>query len=157
MDGLPRAASGPRNDRGRGFRETWLDSKFRECYTRAVQSSEREFRFFWQDSTVFATPEKQNHGREKDSREAARRAEPKGNAKTLRQKDRIRTTLRKVRPPAGAHQRGNRRPRRTAAEGNLSGWDGGKKPTGVFLSLFFSLLKRRDADCHTSDTVTGSQ
>lgn len=43
-------------------------------------------------------------------------AEPKGKAKTLRQKDRIRTGLRKVHAKEDAHQRGNR-----CNTGNLSG------------------------------------
>ena len=41
-------------------------------------------------------------------RERSLHAEPKVNAKTLRQKDRIRTILRRVRRK-GAHQRGNLR------------------------------------------------
>ena len=42
------------------------------------------------------------------TRERPRIAEPKGKAKTLRQKDRIRTGLRKVHAKEDAHQRGNR-------------------------------------------------
>ena len=65
-------------------------------------------------------------------------AEPKGKAKTLRQKDRIRTGLRKVHAKEDAHQRGNR-----CKTGNLSGNDGGRKTKGAFLSLF--LRKNRGA------------
>ena len=43
------------------------------------------------------------------TRERPRIAEPKGKAKTLRQKDRIRTGLRKVHAKEDAHQRGNRK------------------------------------------------
>ena len=43
------------------------------------------------------------------TRERPRLAEPKGKAKTLRQKDRIRTGLRKVHAKEDAHQRGNRK------------------------------------------------
>ena len=50
------------------------------------------------------------------TRERPRTAEPKGKAKTLRQKDRIRTGLRKVHAKEDAHQRGNR-----YKTGNLSG------------------------------------
>ena len=50
------------------------------------------------------------------TRERPRLAEPKGKAKTLRQKDRIRTGLRKVHAKEDAHQRGNR-----CKTGNLSG------------------------------------
>ncbi len=70
-------------------------------------------------------------------REAAQNAEPKGNAKTLRQKDRIRTTLRKVR--ARPHTKGATDRRFPAAEGNLSGKDGGKKTECLFAS--FSLFR----------------
>ena len=59
-------------------------------------------------------------------RERSLHAEPKVNAKTLRQKDRIRTILRRVRRK-GAHQRGNLRKGffYEGTEGNLSGNDGG--------------------------------
>ena len=80
--------------------------------------------------------EKLNQGRWMGPREAANAAEPKGNAKTLRQKDRIRTTLRKVR--ARPHTKGATGSRR-AVKGNLSGKDGGKKTECLFVS--FSLLR----------------
>ena len=67
-------------------------------------------------------------------RERPPRAAPKGNAKTLRQKDRIRTTLRKVR--VSLHTKGATGSLR--AEGNLSGQDGGKRIKGSFC-LFFCL------------------
>ena len=70
-------------------------------------------------------------------------AEPKGKAKTLRQKDRIRTGLRKVRAKEDAHQRGNR-----CKAGNLSGNDGGRKTKGAFLSLFL----RKIVDLSSSQT-----
>ena len=65
-------------------------------------------------------------------RETALDAAPKGNAKTLRQKDRIRTTLRKVR--ARPHTKGATGGR-VAVEGNLSGKDGGKKTKCLFVSF----------------------
>ena len=88
---------------------------------------------------IFRTREK-NESRSEDGSERDRiHAAPKGNAKTLRQKDRSRTTLRKVRYPA-AHQRGNRRPPSTADKGTLSGMDGGRK-TIQGLSAFFVFRK----------------
>ena len=83
---------------------------------------------------VPSAQKKLNHARLNDPREAAL-AEPKGKAKTLRQKDRIRTGLRRVRLHRSdrKHTKGA-----TALEqgGNLSGLDGGRKTSGVFLSIF---------------------
>ena len=77
--------------------------------------------------------EKANMARMNAPRETAS-AEPKGKAKTLRQKDRSRTGLRKVRLQnlTRKHTKGA-----TARQGgNLSGIDGGRKTKGVFLPLF---------------------
>ena len=71
-------------------------------------------------------------------REAAQNAEPKGNAKTLRQKDRIRTTLRKVR--ARPHTKGatdRRCPRRKG----ISRVRTEAKRRSVFLLLFLCFVK----------------
>ena len=71
-------------------------------------------------------------------REAAQNAEPKGNAKTLRQKDRIRTTLRKVR--AFPHTKGatdRRCPRRKG----ISRVRTEAKRRSVFLLLFLCFVK----------------
>ena len=68
-------------------------------------------------------------------------AEPKVNAKTLRQKDRIRTILRRVRRK-GAHQRGNLRKGffYEGTEGNLSGNDGGTASRRFVVRCFYYLL-----------------
>ena len=67
-------------------------------------------------------------------------AEPKVNAKTLRQKDRIRTILRRVRRK-GAHQRGNLREGfYEGTEGNLSGNDGGTASQMFVVRCFYYLF-----------------
>ena len=74
------------------------------------------------------------------TRERPRAAAPKGKAKTLRQKDRIRTGLRKVRLQdrtgyeSYQHTKGATVCR--IGSGNLSGLDGGRKTHCVFLSIF---------------------
>ena len=74
-------------------------------------------------------------------RERSLHAEPKVNAKTLRQKDRIRTILRRVRRK-GAHQRGNLRNGffYEGTEGNLSGNDGGTASRRFVVRFFYYLL-----------------
>lgn len=74
-------------------------------------------------------------------RERSLHAEPKVNAKTLRQKDRIRTILRRVRRK-GAHQRGNLRKGffYEGTEGNLSGNDGGTASRRFVVRCFYYLL-----------------
>ena len=73
-------------------------------------------------------------------RERSLHAEPKVNAKTLRQKDRIRTILRRVRRK-GAHQRGNLREGvYEGTEGNLSGNDGGTASQVFVVRCFYYLL-----------------
>ena len=70
-------------------------------------------------------------------RERSLHAEPKVNAKTLRQKDRIRTILRRVRRK-GAHQRGNLRSEiYYMIRGNLSGNDGGIVSQQTYCALFW--------------------
>ena len=136
--------------RSGGFCETWLDSPCPEWYTHAVQSSKREFGFFWQDRTEFALPEKQNHGRKMDSREAAawprsRRGMQKLSGKRIgsgRHFGKCR--------PQGRTPKGQPEPGRRAAKGISQVGTEAKRPQGCFLSLFLFPVKVKeagDSDC----------
>ena len=123
------------------FSGFWLDFAGLECYTRYVRNSKRVFRVFLVSlhGKCRFPGDKTESGSVEGYRERPRwPRRRRGMQQTLRQKDRIRTTLRKVR--STPHTKGATGSRR-AAEGNLSGKDGGKKIRGIFLSLFLCLGK----------------
>ena len=113
------------------FRALSLDFAEGGCYTQFVRNQGPEASVFW--FSCIRIPALQLHtGRMMDSERDRAGAAPKGNAKTLRQKDRIWTTLRKVR--AGPHTKGATGS--LLAKGNLSGEDGGRRTEGDLPPLF---------------------
>ena len=122
----------------RSMQNIVLDIDRRGCYTSFCTRSIDSNRSFCPILVAFArTGEKNWIKVDGWIRERPPRAAPKGNAKTLRQKDRIRTTLRKVRRWT-AHQRGNRTPCFLRRKGISQVRTEAKGPRGSFCLFSFS-------------------
>ncbi len=111
-----------------------LDIIWQGWYTCSVRNPKIEFSFFCRTAQLLSTGGKTESrsmdGSERDREHTA----PKGNAKTLRQKDRIRTTLRKVRhrrTPKG--QPGALRGRESLRSGRRQ-----RDQRGLFVSFSFA-------------------